>query len=330
MDITRRDQSPLFGNVAVTDTVEMVGDVLVTDDDQRRLANPLTGWIGRLSVGEHFSEAIAAGQAQAHELLNNARRLQASAKAGAVAVQGYGRSVAMTTSKNLNRVGLMIRNTPEAVVDGLCLVAMGGLALMGATGWDTRRDRLERYTLLPGEQRHYWGNPLPPSQPRNLPSAASLNAGWQQARPYAPSYPSTASTPVISPAPRQRHDGDPTNGMPAWLSPLYQQIITPERDQARFTQEQADLITRYLAEFLGGSPRRYPTVLPLPTAVSRTQHLDTARELRTSPTYRRIRVRIGAITMAFAGPVKDIYDQVGTWRDQHPSSVIISDEPVLV
>lgn len=322
MDMTRDGQSPLFGSAAATDTPELVGDALVADVDRRSAADPLAGWISRLSIGEHVAGAIAAGQARAIELLNTTRRLRVSARAGAAALHNYGRSAAATTSGTFNKAGSMIRNAPEAFVDYLCIALMGGLALMGATDWDTRRDRLERYTLLPGEQPRYWGTPHYSPRPYSPQTPITFSANWQPASSHAASYPDSAPT-AIPALYLGLNAGDPVSAMPAWLLPLYQQ--EKERAQA----EQADLITRYLVQFVGASSDIFSAAGPHPAAPL-TQRTGATREEREAPARRRIRVRIGSITMAFSGPTNDIYGQVSAWQVLHPESRIISDEPVAM
>lgn len=329
MDMTRGNQSPLFANAARTDAPELIGDALVADGDQHHGADPLTGWIGRLSIGEYLSGVMAAGQARAEELLGATRRLHASARAGATALHNYGRSVARSTSRTFNKAGSMIRNAPEAAVDYFCIALMGGLALMGATDWDTRRDRLERYTLLPGEQPHYWGTPRYTQQPYNSPRTVTFGTTWQPAQPHETRHPNVAPTVGISSAAYRQYNGakGAADGVPEWLSPLLQQHR--EETRAAVTKEQADLATQYLAQFTGASSdihtafRRHS---PTPPA----QRIESVRDRREESARRVIRVRFGLITMAFSGPANDIYGQVGAWQELHPGSNIISDEPVLV
>ena len=329
MDMVGGDQVPLFGNATAADAPELVGDALIADGDQSPNANPLSGWIGRLSITEYLSGVMAAGQSHATELLDTTRRLRVSAIAGAAALHNYGRSVAAATPRTFNKARSMARNAPEAIRDYFCIALMGGLALMGATDWDTRRDRIERYTLLPGEQRHYWGTPRysPRSYSARTPVAFSPN--WQAPGPRTANYPSSISADIASRASYQQQSlaRDAVSGMPEWLLPLHHQEV--ERAPAEVTEKQADLAARYLAEFTGASSDIYAAYrhrgLTPPD-----QHIESIRTHREESARRIIRVRVGSITMGFSGPANDVYGQVGAWREMHPDSTIISDEPVLV
>jgi hypothetical protein len=60
------------------------------------------------------------------------------------------------------------------------------------------------------------------------------------------------------------------------------------------------------------------------------QRTNKTANLPAPQDHRRIRVRVGSMTMAFSGPTQDIYGRIGAWRTMHPDAEIISDEPLFV
>lgn len=297
MDVPGGDKASLFDTVAGTDAPEIAGDALANDGDQRRIDYPLLSGLGRLSVGEHFSGVIAAGQAQAYEFLDHLRRLRGSARSGAVAIQGYGRSLPAATSRAFNKVRSVIHSTPEAVVDHLCLVAMGGLALLGATDWDTRRDRLERYTLLPGEKPYYWGNPRPPQLPVQRQAVH---------RPLSSEFP------------------------PVWVNRLraYQaaasQQAQVDHHPPTITEELADLHCQHLVQLMSGTHVDYSSWKPIPSFAAMSRRASTTTAERAAPTYRQVQIRNGVITMIISGPTAEVDARIGAYTAAYPGTVILS------
>jgi len=302
MDETGSDRPRLIGNGIPAGDLELVEQSTDTAEDQHHAPEQLIGWLGERSIGAHLSGLVNTSQKHAIEIMNRVRSLPVGMRASAVVLQNYGQLAVDSAARTFEKVRALTREAPEATTDYAAIFGMFLLALAGGTDWDTRRDRLDCYTLLPGQQPHYWGNPHAIIQ---TPRSSST-------------HPSRLARLLPSPKVTIPHAE-----LLLLQQPLPHHQLTPA-SSVKVTQQRADLTTQHLVSLMGGAHTQYPN-----RASASSFAAIAHRTSNSAARYRRVRVRSGSLTIAVSGPTDGVYGRINAYQAKYPDAVVITDEPMF-
>lgn len=316
MEAIRGDRIPLISDPAISDEPGLPeAPPLVADaEDQRRTRGPLAGWLGQISLGEHFAEAVAAGHAWAEDIMDRARQ---APKAGASALQNHSRKAISNTARAFEKAGTFARGASEATIDytligGVMLLAASEDALLGAgraigRGFDALAKYIDGPRRRPAREARYQPLPQPIYQPYRSPASY-------------PAYPRSNEFPEWLAPLRTSLQQPPASPQPS----IYSQPAPPSQRPAHSRLDPVAAAAASTTAQRVNAPKPATSLL---NPSNHPLHEPFERTARLIANYRVVSVYDGTMHRHFYGPPNTVYAYVAALRRDHPQARVTADKP---